>query len=414
MSKRPRRGKLAETSEKPQSLSKKPRIDDENAEEVLELATPELTPPPPITRDPEYYYEDGSVVLLIEGVLFKVHASLLKAQSHVFRDMLTLPLGDNDQEPAGISDERPLDIPGVEAVEFRNLLKMFYFHPSNSYFLATPPAIHPTESWDIFFVFSDVARLANRFCMADIEKWAEGQLGSLVKSSATHVATQAKNQIKDAIPLVFIQALWCAVDTQDISLGHNIRNLIQYFCTLSPNLSPDILFELFHYPELREKDLSLFGFFFLALLNLGHKVWEREPFNREDRIVLFSAQAYLNPLPQSLGKGFMVPLLTKPQYEAGRLQHLKGKVCPDSCHRQLTTAWKNVFNSNYYSSVESNETMRATTQLGQLPCLRLEFAKAVRAHVPCGKDCSSKALEWLDTDIFQLFTRLSGYYRTVD
>ncbi|KAG9118560.1 hypothetical protein FRC07_006871 [Ceratobasidium sp. 392] len=380
MSKRPRRGKLAETSEKSQSSSKKPRIDVGNAEEILELATPELTPPPATPRDAEYYYEDGSVILLVDNVLFKVHASLLKAQSQVFRDMLALPLDGSHETPAGTTDERPLDIPEVTATAFRNLLKIVYF----------------------------------QFGMADIEEWAEEQLESFAETSATRIATGAKDQMKDRIPQVFISTLWHAMAMEDPSRGHDVRNLIQYYCTLSPNLSPSALFEHFRNPQLLEKDPSLFGFLFVTLLNLGHNVWEHKPFTREDRIIFFSAQSYLTPLPKSLGKGFTMPLLKKPLYESGRLQEFEDKVCPEGCHRRLTTAWKGVFNAKYYDNVSSNEAMRATAQLGQLPCLRLEYAKVVRAHPSCDSDCSLETLEWLDADIFKLFKRLADYHRPVN
>ncbi|KAG8686376.1 hypothetical protein FRC11_009029, partial [Ceratobasidium sp. 423] len=46
---------------------------------------------PTHSRDPQYYFEDGNIVLLVEDVLFKVHASLVKAESQVFQDMFAMP-----------------------------------------------------------------------------------------------------------------------------------------------------------------------------------------------------------------------------------------------------------------------------------------------------------------------------------
>jgi hypothetical protein len=36
------------------------------------LFSDSLTPPPAAERDPDYYYEDGSTILLVDDVLFKV------------------------------------------------------------------------------------------------------------------------------------------------------------------------------------------------------------------------------------------------------------------------------------------------------------------------------------------------------
>ncbi|KAG8716476.1 hypothetical protein FRC09_015708 [Ceratobasidium sp. 395] len=78
------------------------------------------------TRDPQYYYEDGSVVLLVDDTLFRVQASLLKAQSEAFRDMFASLSGDVDAKVEGLSDECPIKISDVTVPEFRNLLMIFY------------------------------------------------------------------------------------------------------------------------------------------------------------------------------------------------------------------------------------------------------------------------------------------------
>jgi hypothetical protein len=40
--------------------------------------------------------------------------------------MFDMPQGDSDTKAEGTSDEHPIAIPGVDASEFRNLLKLFY------------------------------------------------------------------------------------------------------------------------------------------------------------------------------------------------------------------------------------------------------------------------------------------------
>ncbi|KAI0089228.1 hypothetical protein BDY19DRAFT_944766 [Irpex rosettiformis] len=42
-------------------------------------------------RDPQYYFEDGNVVILAEITIFRVHKGILSLHSSVFKDMLSLP-----------------------------------------------------------------------------------------------------------------------------------------------------------------------------------------------------------------------------------------------------------------------------------------------------------------------------------
>ncbi|KAF7297728.1 BTB domain-containing protein [Mycena kentingensis (nom. inval.)] len=51
----------------------------------------EPAPENPITRTPDYWFEDGSIVLQVESTQFRVAKTLLAKHSSVFRDMLSLP-----------------------------------------------------------------------------------------------------------------------------------------------------------------------------------------------------------------------------------------------------------------------------------------------------------------------------------
>jgi len=77
-------------------------------------------------RHPEYYLEDGTVTLLVDECLFKVHRYYLARESDVFRDMFSLP-----PEPSascdGGSDEAPIVIPEVSCAEFESFLGFIYF-----------------------------------------------------------------------------------------------------------------------------------------------------------------------------------------------------------------------------------------------------------------------------------------------
>jgi len=44
-----------------------------------------------LTRSPDYWFEDGSIILQAESTQFRVHKSLLARHSAVFKDMFEVP-----------------------------------------------------------------------------------------------------------------------------------------------------------------------------------------------------------------------------------------------------------------------------------------------------------------------------------
>jgi len=50
---------------------------------------------PKESKHPQFYFEDGSVVLDVKRILFRVHQSVLARQSEVFRSMFSLKQPDN-------------------------------------------------------------------------------------------------------------------------------------------------------------------------------------------------------------------------------------------------------------------------------------------------------------------------------
>ncbi|KAH7928354.1 hypothetical protein BV22DRAFT_1005071 [Leucogyrophana mollusca] len=68
--------------------------------------------------------QDEMSVFLVEGVLFRVHRYFLQRDSDVFRTMFVCP--PTEEGPEGRTDERPIVLPEVTAVEFETLLKFFY------------------------------------------------------------------------------------------------------------------------------------------------------------------------------------------------------------------------------------------------------------------------------------------------
>jgi len=58
----------------------------DGASPALSGSTSQSTP-----RHAEFWFTDGSIVLIIEGTAFRIHKSILSKQSDVFSDLFTVP-----------------------------------------------------------------------------------------------------------------------------------------------------------------------------------------------------------------------------------------------------------------------------------------------------------------------------------
>lgn len=73
-------------------------------------------------RDSRYYWND--VIFQVENRLFKIPSHYFVQHSEVFGDIFSLPQG--SQSPEGLSDENPVVLSHVSAVDFENLLDIIY------------------------------------------------------------------------------------------------------------------------------------------------------------------------------------------------------------------------------------------------------------------------------------------------
>jgi len=101
-------------------------------------------------RHEEYYFDDGSVVLLVQDTLFRVHRYYFTRESQIFADMFSLPIsggGGSTPTMEGKSDSSPIEIPGVTIIEMESFLGFVYFgmHDENAFTL---------ESWIALLSFS--------------------------------------------------------------------------------------------------------------------------------------------------------------------------------------------------------------------------------------------------------------------
>ncbi|KAK0212377.1 hypothetical protein DFS33DRAFT_21679 [Desarmillaria ectypa] len=73
-------------------------------------------------HDSRYYWND--VIFQVENRLFKVPSHYFVQNSEVFADTFGLPQG--SQGPEGLSDENPVVLHGICAVDFEHLLEIIY------------------------------------------------------------------------------------------------------------------------------------------------------------------------------------------------------------------------------------------------------------------------------------------------
>ncbi|KAF8756176.1 Proteasome activator pa28, REG alpha beta subunit [Rhizoctonia solani] len=87
-------------------------IIDDGLSSILDTSSEAEEELPPPVHDPEYYYEDGSIVFRVGDVLFKVHTSLLKKETSDFEKTFDVPPKLPDAVKArGTCDENPIIIP---------------------------------------------------------------------------------------------------------------------------------------------------------------------------------------------------------------------------------------------------------------------------------------------------------------
>ncbi|PIL33811.1 hypothetical protein GSI_04436 [Ganoderma sinense ZZ0214-1] len=121
--------------------------------------------PPFAVPHPEYYLEDGNLVIQVENTLFRVFRSTFTRHSAFFKDLFSLPGPVGTAE--GLDDDNPLQFSGISVVEFERLLWVLY-----------PPryGVHrarTTSEW------TSILSLATRWDFTDIRTLAIREIQSL-------------------------------------------------------------------------------------------------------------------------------------------------------------------------------------------------------------------------------------------
>ncbi|CAE6535437.1 unnamed protein product [Rhizoctonia solani] len=387
-------------------------------------------------HDSKYYFDDGNLTFSFSQILFKVHRSLLTAQSEDFFSQLDSVIPGGSTATRGASDEDAIVIPNIQPSQFRSLMKVIYCLPGNN-FVTQPPTMDKQSIVCNFDCSLDIALLSRKFAMGDIEQWTKKQLGSLVhKGGETLVAEfdtfyeHDESKPDDLNPepgdnpvphasyyssaFRFIEAIKYARAVSDDSLLRDILCTFQLYC-IDPDILVEFLVSYLKIPDLRETDPSLFGFFFLALLHRGNQVWIGDTFTQADRVALFSAQSFLTLLPESLKTSLTTPLFVKP-VSANDLIRISSNdtMVDDRCHGDFFYLWSKEFPADYYQNINSKEFSVSIQALTTLPSRRLNLGTRLRQPWHKCKPCYHRILERLDEDIQEVFTRLVGYYNAYE
>ncbi|KJA23295.1 hypothetical protein HYPSUDRAFT_40127 [Hypholoma sublateritium FD-334 SS-4] len=154
---------LAEEFAKPEKFPKT------NASPLVKLDLSHI-PEGGLTLDTEYYkpdYEGGLCTFRVENTLFRVHKCYLLREPSAFGDMFALPL------VGQIPGASPIPLYDT-AVEFRDLLWALY---------ALPTHLISTGNKDCPSIgrLLNIAKLANKYCMASYETWALQEILALAQ-----------------------------------------------------------------------------------------------------------------------------------------------------------------------------------------------------------------------------------------
>ncbi|KAH7334309.1 hypothetical protein B0J17DRAFT_720720 [Rhizoctonia solani] len=363
---------------------------------------------PTYPQDPEYYLNGGNVVLLIEGILFKIDVSILKAEmgSWVFYgpSPVQLLVGRNTQI-FGSTNLDPVVVPEIKAQQFRHLLLALLGRPGDPEYmnLLTDAKDSLRHTKETFLKYLDIGYLASRIQLKRLAGWAKEQL-LLIFNSTSRVA----ENIWGADTLLQLATLAASANEEFHSKAHIfLRYSLSPWTVLSIDLCSAFLVDryilLFKDPAVLETSKELFGWVFLFVLSLGHesKKW-REQLALKDRAVLYAAELEMTSLCdyQDLDVAWLLP----PNHTAWYLD-----ICCDSCWEHCESTWDSSFGQ--VGLLDSSMLLSDIRMLLLLPRFRQAFAKAAHSpQWPCKARCGETVLASADQKFTQLCLDMSTVY----
>ncbi|KAF8599763.1 hypothetical protein BDV93DRAFT_609062 [Ceratobasidium sp. AG-I] len=355
------------------------------------------------TRDPQYYY-DHSVVLMVEGVLFKLPKTLLLSHmTEIPHPPAKITRSVIEHSDKGTSDSDPFVISGVTTQQFRWFLLLLLGTPIDpeyrSLFMSAQGTANPTK--DIFLCYLGAYAITRYFGMTELREWSYSQLEIVLESVSSFVNSSWD---KDTI----IQAMSCA-QPMDCRNSYNLYTFVSLALSTearsstlayeSPLLSNlDTCVALYKDCSLPQTYPSLFGYVFSVILSLGHRspIWINQ-LTREDRNVLYAAQAHLVFIGSDPDLGFSwlwQPLILN-----------RCGYCSDSCTEDAETAWSASFArcGDFHSKIPLEDI----SNLLLLPSYRQLFADATQSRFnSCRRECARRMLGSIDETVEAVFAAM--------
>lgn len=233
------------------------------------------------THDTTKYYEDGSAVFVVDGILFKLQASLVLGSRASSRTSETgrahhpTRVGILSQEVSESSDNNPVFVPNITASQFRSFLLVVLGLPSDPNYLSLlTDAQNKKHNQDLLTDYLDISCVARQFGMSELENWARSQL-SLVLESMYSLALEGWDKA------TLLRLSRYAKSTGEADLISSVTTFIQYFVSISANSQGggqkpppsnlDTCVQLYKDPDLPNDNPALFGCVFASILSLGHR-----------------------------------------------------------------------------------------------------------------------------------------------
>ncbi|TFL04324.1 hypothetical protein BDV98DRAFT_590148 [Pterulicium gracile] len=122
-----------------------------------------------LDKSDEYYLR--TFTFRVEGTLFKVPQCRFVNESPIFRGMYSLP---QQADAEGLSDDKPIDLTGVEKLDFTRFLRVLY--PLGVQLSHSHGPTGPVDDWN------SVLKLSTMWRFKDIRNLSVAQLVPLIGS----------------------------------------------------------------------------------------------------------------------------------------------------------------------------------------------------------------------------------------
>ncbi|KAB5587842.1 hypothetical protein CTheo_8716 [Ceratobasidium theobromae] len=329
--------------------------------------------PHPYPHDPKYYYPDGSAVFLVEGVLFKLQASLIVGpRSRSPGSSLTTGqyLTDVKNPYTSItesSDNDPVRLEDVTANQFRTFLSAVLGLPSDPKYseLFADASDSRKHNQELLVRYLDIACLASQFGISELEVWAGRQLELILKSM--YSLSQGEWDTDTLFRLLSHSGSTYPI----CDLARPSAIFVQHFISISAEHTEeqpsnlDTCIRLYLDLSLLTCDLVVFGCAFAFMMSLDPRsTLQSLILTRMEKAVLRAAQVELLPISETLES---VHWLTSPVEELP----FYDKLC-SGCQLQLRTLWAKTFGK--CNGLKSRSLGKDIGFLCRLPQYRRYFA----------------------------------------